>query len=147
MIRDRSDMVDSIDLQKVPAANEGKAEQRGATKRLIAAKCLSIMVSAATMLLWGDTFGYDLWIRFGVTLGALLVLFQALQSQHYPVAAAFAVLIVIFNPFVPAFPFTGPATFVVVLSTASSCIAALIWLRSEEPARKNSPAAAAGHSL
>jgi predicted nucleic acid-binding protein len=62
-------MVDSIDSQKVPAANEGKAldeavwqlrmannasrEQRAAAKRLIAAKCLSIMVSAATMLLWG----------------------------------------------------------------------------------------------
>lgn len=153
-------MLDKVDLQKVRPDNEVKVldqalwqawmsknasrEQHATAKRLIAVKCLSIVVLAATALFWGETSEYDFWIRFGVSLGALVVLFQALQSRRYAVAAAFAVLVVVYNPVVPAFPFTGPGPRTVVLLTMLPFTASLIWLRQGRPARENSLATIAG---
>ena len=102
--RDR--MFNSVDLQNVRAddgvkvldegvwqiwiAEGARRESRAAARRMIAVNCLGIVVLAATALLWGDTSEYDLWIRFGVSLGAMMVLFQALQTLALLTALPYA---------------------------------------------------------
>jgi hypothetical protein len=118
-------------------------ERQAAARRLVAVKCVSIGILAAT-LLWRYASGYDLWIRFDVSLGGLMVLFQALRLRRYALAAALAVLTVIYNPFVATFPFTGPGPFTFVLLTTLPFAASLIWLRPGKPAGEHTLTTVAG---
>jgi hypothetical protein len=124
-------------------ANNTLLEQQAAARRVVAVKCASVGILLATSILWEYTSGYDLWIRFGVSLGGLVVLFQALRLRHYALAAAFALLILIYNPLVATFPFTGPGPFTFVLSTTLPFAASLIWLRPGKPAGGNTLTTAA----
>ena len=138
-------MLDLVDSSKVPThegapvvdkavwqawmAKSALREQHSAARRVVAIKFLTIGILVATALLWTHTSGYDLWIRFAVALGGMVVLFQAVRRRRYALAAVFATLIVIYNPIVPTFPFAGAAPLSLVLLTTLPFAASLIWLR------------------
>jgi hypothetical protein len=73
-----------------------------------------------------------------------MVLFQALRLRRYALAAALAVLTVIYNPFVATFPLTGPGPFTFVLLTTLPFAASLIWLRPGKPAGEHTLTTVAG---
>ena len=77
-------------------------EQRTADRSMVAVKCAGIAILAATAVLWRSLSEFDFFIRLGVSLSGLAILFQALRLRRYAFVAVFAAVIALYNPFVAA---------------------------------------------
>lgn len=85
-----------------------RQEERSAAQRMFSVQCFSIAVLIISAAMWeyGATFDY-LFIKFAVTGGAILVMFQSFFSGKYVLAAAFAAVVLAFNPLIATFPVSG----------------------------------------
>jgi hypothetical protein len=70
---------------------------------------------------------FEVVVRFLVTAGALVVMFQASQARHYAVAAVFGALALFYNPVAPAFGFSGDWQHAAVVASAVPFVASLAW--------------------
>ena len=102
--------------------------RHAADRRRVAVKWASIAILVATVLLWEYLPASGLATRILVSLGALVVLLQAMQLSRYPFAVVFAALAVAYNPFVPLLAFAGPGPLSFVLLSTLPFAASLIWL-------------------
>lgn len=80
--------------------------------------------------LWSHLAPFEPVIRFVVTAGALVVMFQAFQARHYAVTAAFGALALFYNPVASAFGFSGDWQRVVVVASAAPFLASLVWINA-----------------
>ena len=119
-------------------------EQRSADRRMTLLKCAGIAILTVTAVLWRSLSEFDFFIRLGVSLSGLAILFQALRLRRYAFVVVFAALIVAYNPVVPAFAFSGPEALAFVAATTLPFAASLIWLRprnrTDEKAGRSSDA-------
>ena len=93
-------------------------------------KWASIAGLLAAAGLWSHLAPFEVVVRFLVTAGAMVVLFQAFQARHYAVAAVFGALAVFYNPVAPAFSFSGDWQRAAVAASAVPFVAALAWRNS-----------------
>jgi hypothetical protein len=116
-------MSESIRLRRSPAAvgveelddsvwqartaRRAVRHRRGAATRLAAAKCVSLGVLLGSALLWGYAGSHQVAIRLALSVSALVIVGQALLCRRYALATIFAVITVIYNPFVAIFPMAG----------------------------------------
>ena len=72
--------------------------------------CLVVLVGAAifsaSFFTTADS-GYQVSVRFVIMLGGLAVVLQGVRTRQYAFAALFAALMLLFNPIMPAFSFSG----------------------------------------
>jgi hypothetical protein len=109
-------------------------ERRSADRRMTLVKCAGLAILAATAVLWRSLSEFDFFIRLGVSLSGLAILFQALRLRRYAFVAIFAAVIVAYNPIVPTFGLSGTEAHAFVVSTMLPFAASLIWLRPVKPA-------------
>ena len=92
-----------------------------------AVKWASITVLLTAVGLWSHVGPFNAVIRFLVTAGASVLMFQTFQAKYYSVAAAFAALALCYNPVAPAFSFSGDWQRAAVAASAVPFIASLVW--------------------
>jgi hypothetical protein len=100
-------------------------DRRESAARIGAVKWVSLAALVAVAGLWSHLAPYDVVVRFIVTAGALVLMFQAFHAEHYAFAAAFAALALLYNPVAPVFGFTGDWQRAVVLASAAPFVASL----------------------
>ena len=107
---------------------KGRAQdRRSSAARIKAVKWASIAGLLAAAGLWSHLAPFEVVVRFLVTAGAMVVMFQAFQARHYAVAAVFGALALLYNPVVPAFNFSGDWQRAVVVASAVPFIVSLAW--------------------
>ena len=107
---------------------KGRAQDlRGSEARLKAVKLVSIVGLFAAAGLWSYLTPYAVLLRFIVALGATVVMFYAFRGRHYALAAVFGAIVLLYNPVVPVFSFSGDWQRVVVFASATPFVVSLIW--------------------
>ena len=102
-------------------------DRRSSAARISAVKWASIAVLLGAAGLWSHLAPFDIAVRFLLTAGALIVLFQALQARYYAVAAVIGALAVFYNPVVPVFSFSYDWQRAVVAASAIPFVLSLAW--------------------
>jgi len=107
---------------------KGRAQDRRRTARFIkGVRWVSISGLLAAVGYWPHPVAYDLVIRFVVAAGALTLMFHALASRYYVVAAVFGALVLLYNPVAPVFGFSGAWRSALVVASAVPFVASLAW--------------------
>lgn len=107
---------------------KGRAQdRRSSATRIKAVKWASIAALLTAAGLWSHVAPFDGVVRFLVTGGAMVLMFQTFQAKYYSVAAAFGVLALCYNPVAPAFSFSGDWQRAAVGASAVPFIASLVW--------------------
>ncbi|MCW5982282.1 MAG: hypothetical protein KIT09_29620 [Bryobacteraceae bacterium] len=102
-------------------------ERRSSATRFRAVKWASIAVLLGAAGLWSNFAPFEVLVRFLVTASALVLMFQAFQTKHYPVAATFGALALLFNPVALLLEFSGGWQRAVVVASAAPFVASLLW--------------------
>jgi uncharacterized protein (DUF1684 family) len=102
-------------------------DRRSSAVRVKAVKWVSIAGLLAAAGLWSHLAPFDIVVRFIVTGGAIVVMFQAFQARHYAMAAVFGALALLYNPVAPAFSFSGDWQRAVVAASAAPFVASVAW--------------------
>jgi hypothetical protein len=106
--------------------SKGRAQERQSDAiRLKAVKWISIAALSVLVLLWSLVAPYDSILRFVVAAGALALMFHEYQARRFAFAIIFATLVVVYNPVVPVFAFSGEWQRAVVLATLGPFVATL----------------------
>ena len=106
----------------------GRARDRQASAaRLKAVKWSSITGLLIAAGVWSELARYEIVVSFLVAAGAMVVMFQAVHTGHYVLAAVFAALVALYNPVIPIVRFSGEWQRVVVVTSALPFIASLSW--------------------
>jgi len=109
-------------------AARGRAhDRRSSAARILAVKWASIAVLLGAAVLWSHLASFEVAVRFLVTAGSMVVLFQALQARYYAVAAAFGALAVFYNPVAPLFSFSNDWQRAAVAISAVPFVLSLPW--------------------
>jgi len=90
-------------------------------------KWVSIAGLLASIGYWPHPFPYDVVVRFIVAAGALATMVHAVRSRDYFVAAVFGALVVLYNPIVPTFRFSGQWQIALLVASAVPFVASLAW--------------------
>src|ERR1051325_11019715 len=75
-----------------------RLDARRVRTRLETVKLVSALVLLAGAGLWSYVASYDVVFRFAATMAACFVMFHAILSRHYVLAALFAAVALLFNP-------------------------------------------------
>ena len=102
-------------------------DRRNSAARILAVKWTSIAVLLGVAALWSDLAPVEVAVRFLVTAGAIVVLFQALQARYYGVSAVFGTLAVLYNPVAPILSFSNDWQRAVVAASAVPFVLSLPW--------------------
>jgi len=102
-------------------------DQRSSAARTKAVEWASIAGLLAAAGIWSHLGPFEVVVRFLVTAGAVVVMFQAFQARHYAVAAVFGALALFYNPVAPTFSFSGDWQRAVVTASAVLFVASLAW--------------------
>lgn len=113
-------------------------EQRSNARLVKAVKWVSLATLFAAAVLGSHVIPYEVVVRFIVSAGALVVMFQAFHWRHYAFAAVFGALVLLYNPVVPVFSFAGDWQRFVVVTSALPFIGALAWLEVKQADRAHS---------
>lgn len=86
----------------------------------------SMLVALAVVALWWTRLSmYDNAIRFVFTACAVVLMAHNLRTRHFALAAAFAVLVLLYNPLVPVFRTSGNWPRALVVASAVPFAAAV----------------------
>jgi hypothetical protein len=107
---------------------KGRAHDRQSRDaRANVAKWVSIAGLLTAVGLWSTLSAFDVVVRFIVSAGASVVVLQALHARQYGVAALFGALVLLYNPVLPVFAFSGNWPQALVLMSAAPFVALLTW--------------------
>ena len=107
---------------------KGRAQdRRSRATHIKAVKWASIATLLTEAAFWAYVAPFNAVVRFLVTAGATVLMFQTFQAKYYSVAAAFGVLALCYNPVAPAFSFSGNWQRAAVAASAVPFIASLVW--------------------
>ena len=105
-------------------------ERQRAVTRMKTVKWLCIAILIVTAVLFSPLSPYHAVVRFTVAFGALVVMMQELQTRRYAFAVLFAALLLLYNPFVPTFAFSGHWQRLLVFASVLPFLTSLIWLQA-----------------
>jgi len=118
--------LDEATWQAWVAKGQGQ-DRRSSATRVKAVKRASVAGLLGAAGLWSHLPPLEVLVRFFVTASALILMFQVFQTRHYPVAATFGALALLFNPVAPVFDFSGDWQRAVVVASAAPFVASLVW--------------------
>ncbi|MEN6603122.1 MAG: DUF6804 family protein [Bryobacteraceae bacterium] len=90
-------------------------------------KWVTIAGLLAAAALWTHLTPYEVVVRFMVAASSILVMFQAFQSRRYAFGIVFGALVLLYNPVVPVFNFSGDWQRTFVLASAIPFVVSLAW--------------------
>jgi hypothetical protein len=102
-------------------------DRRNRAARMKTVKWVSLSVLFAVTALWSHLTPYDGVVRFIVTAGAIVLMFDASHARHYAFAAVFGALALFYNPVVPVFRVSGDWWRAVAVASAAPFVASLAW--------------------
>jgi Na+-translocating ferredoxin:NAD+ oxidoreductase RnfD subunit len=109
---------------------KGRAQDersRAAGMKAVTWISLVTLLLAAAAGFWSHITPYDVAVRFLLTAGGLVLMFQAFHTRHYAFATVFGALALLYNPVTPAFSFSGQWQNAFVIASAVPFIASLTW--------------------
>jgi hypothetical protein len=124
------------------AKNRQQERQRAfARRKAVKWACIGVLlatvvISSSVLMPYVST--YEAVVRFAIGLGAILLLFESLRARQYALTALFAVIVLLFNPFLPTFALAGNGA--LLLASVLPFVASLVWL-NERTQRAAVPAA------
>jgi hypothetical protein len=125
--------------------NRQQESQRAFVRRkAVKWACIGVLLVAAVVsssVLTPAISAYEAVVRFAMGLGALLLLLESLRARQYALTALFAVIVLLFNPFLPTFALAGNGA--LLLASALPFVASLVWI-NERTQRAAVPASALG---
>jgi hypothetical protein len=87
---------------------KGRAQdRRGGEMRVKAVKWFAIAALLTTAGLWSHLPPYEVAVKLAVAVCAVVAMSQELQARQYAFAVMFAALVLLFNPVVAVFGFSG----------------------------------------
>ena len=102
--------------------------------------CIGVLIAAAifsaTFFTAPDSV-YQISVRFVILLGGLALLLQSLRTRQYAFTALFAGIMLLFNPLLPGFAFSGK--WVILLVSLVPFAASLIWMKERIPPSTDLP--------
>jgi len=105
---------------------KGRAQdRRSSAARGEAIKGVSIVGLLAVFGLWSHLTPYDALVRFMLTMGSIVVMFEAIHAGQYGFAVVFGALALLYNPIAPVFGFSGGWQRAVVLAGTAPLVASL----------------------
>ena len=105
---------------------KGRAQdRRSSAARGEAIKRVSIVGLLAVFGLWSHLTPYDALVRFMLTMGSIVVMFEAIHAGQYGFAVVFGALALLYNPIAPVFAFSGGWQRAVVLASTAPLVASL----------------------
>lgn len=113
-----------------------KGKARDTQSNAARTRALKLVVVAALLVaaaLGSDFVPFQAVVRFVVTAGAVVVMFQAIHERHFVLAAVFGALAFIYNPLVPAFSFSGDWQRAVLAASALPFVASMLGQRKAMP--------------
>jgi hypothetical protein len=125
--------------------NRQQESQRAFVRRkAVKWACIGVLLVAAVVsssVLTPAISAYEAVVRFAMGLGALLLLLESLRARQYALTALFAVIVLLFNPFLPTFALAGNGA--LLLASVLPFVASLVWINERTP-RAAVPASALG---
>ena len=94
-------------------------------------KFVSITALVLALAFWSHASTYELPLRFLVSLGALVVAFQAAKVKKRGWSIGFSALAVLFNPFLPLGSFSGTVALIIVMASIVPFALSLFALRTQ----------------
>jgi hypothetical protein len=91
--------------------------------------CIAALLSAVAT--WRYPSGYELPVRFVVSLGAFLVARQAVRAGKRSWAGGFYAMMVLFNPFLAMIAFSGDLALFLVLASLALFVVSLRALKTQ----------------
>jgi hypothetical protein len=115
--------------------NRRQERQRAAARsKVVKWACIGILL--VTVVVSSSVFPpyvstYEAVVRFAIGLSAVVLLFESLRGRQYALMALFAVIVLLFNPLLPAFAFSGNGA--ILLASVLPFIASLLWINERTP--------------
>ena len=98
---------------------------------MLGVKCISLALLLLAVFFSGYAAPHHLWVRFVISLTAIVIACQAWDLKRYVFLLGFAAIAVIFNPVVPMFPIDAMVRSSVPSFAALAFVASIVWLRAE----------------
>lgn len=111
------------------AKNRAQELRRSAT-RVKTMKWVSVATLVAAALFGSYLGSYGVPVRFVLTLGAIVVMCDAIKLRYYTFATAFGTLAVLYNPVLPVVNFSGFWQCAFMILSAVLFIVSLAWSRA-----------------
>ena len=108
-------------------------EERRSRVRVEVVKAASIVGLLAAAALWSYVAPYEIAVRFAVAAASIFVMFQALRSRHYVLAALFGALVLLYNPIVPVFNASDDLQRFLLAISSTPFIVSLGWKDARQP--------------
>ena len=105
--------------------------ERAAGARLAAVRIFSAAALLGALVLWIDASLFGLALKTIVAAGAFVVGWHAASTRRYGIAAVFAGIALLFNPFVAVFNLSGAWGAGSLLIAMGAFLASLVWLRAQ----------------
>ena len=109
-----------------------RLDARRVRTRLETVKLVSALVLLAGAGLWSYVASYDVVFRFAATMAACFVMFHAILSRHYALAALFAAVALLFNPLTQLFSASDDLKRVLLAISSMPFIVSLGWRDTEK---------------
>jgi hypothetical protein len=110
------------------AKNRAEELRRSAT-RVKTVKWASVLTLVAAAFFGSYLGSYGAPVRFVLTLGAIVVMLDALKLRDYTFATVFGTLALLYNPVLPVVNFSGFWQFALMILSALLFIVSLTWRR------------------
>ena len=107
------------------------SDRKQAGAIMLGVKCISLALLLLAVFFSGYAAPHHLWVRFVISLTAIVIACQAWDLKRYVFLLGFAAIAVIFNPVVPMFPIDAMVRSSVPSFAALAFVASIVWLRAE----------------
>jgi hypothetical protein len=105
---------------------KGRAqERRGSAVRLQAAKIVAVAALMVMAAVWSNPTPLDIVARFIVAAAAIVMMFHELDARQYAFAAAFCLIVLLYNPIAPVFTFSSGWQRGILVASAGPFIVAM----------------------
>lgn len=95
-----------------------------------AAKWVSVATLVAAIVFGSQLGYYGIIVRFVLTIGAIVVMLDAVHFRHYTFATVFGTLALLYNPVLPVMDFSDFWQFVFMMLSAALFIISLTWRKA-----------------
>ncbi len=115
---------------------KGRAQdRRGRAVLMNVVKVLSVAALIAVAARWSHLDSFDVMVQFVVAGGAMITMLDAFQAKRYVIGATFGAVVLLYNPLMPAFAFTGGWQRTLVVISVVPFIVSIYLGRREAAAR------------
>jgi hypothetical protein len=116
-------------------ARGGARDQRGSARRVQSLKCVLTAALLAAAGFWAQPPPYEIAFRLVVSVGAFVLMVQALRAQSPTFAVVFAATVWLYNPIAPVFTLAGDWQRTLVLATTVPLILSFGWDKQKQAAK------------